>query len=147
LEDANLSALSEHLLPASKSESSESYVVDSLGSSCNFPARCLSQTQVLSSETCAAGSVGGGGNLLAPSCSNSIHIGVNLYCSGGLVYCNFRNKPLVLKIKHEVVIKSLLYNYDYVQEGPFSLGIYKNYSFIYNDKNFENQDKNSDFLY
>jgi hypothetical protein len=111
LEDANLSALSEHLLPARKSEflssiskaeilPSESCAVDSMGSRCNFPARCLSQTEVLSSETCAAGPVGSDGNLLAPSYSNSIHIRVNLHCSGGLVCCNFRNKPLVLEMKH-----------------------------------------------
>jgi hypothetical protein len=132
LEDANLSALSEHLIPASKSELLSSF----------------SKAEILSSETCAAASVGSEGNLLPPSCSNSIHIGVNLYYSGGLVYCNFRNKPLVLKMKHKVLNRSLLYNYHYVQECLFSLGICKNYSLISNDnlKNLENQDWNSDFL-
>jgi hypothetical protein len=82
LGDANLSPLSDHLLPASRSEflssiskaeilSSESH---SLGSSCNFPPRCLTQTEVLSSESCVAGSAGSNGNLLACSYSNSIHI-------------------------------------------------------------------------
>jgi hypothetical protein len=81
LEDSNLSAVSEHLLPDSKSKflssvakakilSSEGYTVDSVGSRCNFP----SQTEVLSRETHAAYSVGSDGNLLAPSYSNSIHI-------------------------------------------------------------------------
>ncbi|XP_023704698.1 uncharacterized protein C18orf63 isoform X2 [Cryptotermes secundus] len=74
LEYANLSALSEHL-PARKSEvlssiskaeilSSESFAVDSLGSSCNFLARCQSQTEVLSSESCAAAGAMGSEDIL-----------------------------------------------------------------------------------
>jgi hypothetical protein len=84
LEDANLSALSEPLLPASRPEfissvskvellSSEGYAVGSLGSRSNLPPRCLSQTEALSNETHTTGLVGSEGNLLAPSYSKSIH--------------------------------------------------------------------------